>query len=791
MRETIQKVCVLGSGVMGSGIATHLANAGIPVLLLDIVPPGLSEQEKNNKQAKCLFAATALEKATKQKPAALTHPKNIELIEIGNFDDDLKRIADCDWIIEVVKEDINIKKALFEKIDTLRKPGTLVTSNTSGLSLAAMTEGRSLDFKKHFFITHFFNPVRYMRLLELVVGEQTSQDVVKNFHDFAERRLGKGLVYGKDTPNFVANRIGVFAMMFTMHEMVKQGLSIDAVDSIVGTPLGRPASAAFRTADLVGLDTLLHVASTCFLNKKDKAADIFKAPDFVEKLVGMGKLGDKSGGGFYQKTKEGIQTLDYKTMTYVPQQKLKEDTLKIAKNTDDIKERIKLVTFAQDKVGQLAWPIMAHTLAYSAWRLGEIADDIRNIDLGMQWGFNWQLGPFQSWDALGVTESVERMKKDNIAIPEWVSEMLSLGFKSFYKTEAGVESYYDPRHKKYVEVKKTKREQTYSAIKANAKNIVQDNMGATLVDLGDGCLGLEFHTKMNTLDADVIGMLNQAIEEAEKNFRALVIANDGEHFSAGANLMLVLMAAQNKDWNALHTMVQGMQNALMRMRHSDIPVVAAPFNYTFGGGCEVAMAADAIRAHSELYMGLVELGAGVIPAGTGTKELLFRTMEKIPEDMNVDLLPYTARVFETIATAKVSTSAEEARTLGFLQNTDKIAMNRAHLLFEAKATALGMAEAGYTRPKPRKIKVAGTAGLASLKALIYNMVESGKATAHEGKMATHLAQILCGGQVSYGTVVTEQALLDLEREAFVSLCGEEKSQQRMVSLLTTNKPLRN
>lgn len=788
MAESIRKVAVLGAGVMGSGIAAHCANAGIPVLLLDIVPPNLTEDEKKSRSARNRFAAGSLEKALKQRPAPFVHTRRAELIEIGNFDDDLTRIAECDWVVEVVKEDMAVKRAIFEKVDKVRKPGTLIASNTSGLSLAGMTEGRSADFKKNFFVTHFFNPVRYMRLLELVSGPDTDPARLCSFAAWAEQRLGKGIVYGKDTPNFIANRIGMFAMMFTINEMLKQNLTLEEVDAIVGPPLGRPKSAAFRTADIVGLDTFMHVAQNCYDNlPKDPWRDSFKIPEFVQKLVKSGKLGDKTGGGFYQKTKEGIVSLDHTTGEYRPQQKVRFDSLGAARKTEDLGEKMRIVVNAEDKAGQFAWPVMAQTLAYAAYHLNDIADDIPNVDRAMQWGFNWEMGPFETWDALGVAETVARMKKDKITVPAWVDEMLATGRKSFYQDG----NVWQPK-KKAAEVSLVQpKKMLFSALKSQPKKIVEENMGASLVDLGDDILAVEFHTKMNTLDGDIVGMLNRAVEVAEKNYRGLVIANDGENFSAGANLLFIFMEAQNKNWESLRTAVSELQKAAMRLRYSDIPVVAAPFNLTLGGGAEIAMAADAIRAHSELYMGLVEAGVGVIPAGSGSKELLFRMMEKIPDGMDVDLTVWTGKVFEAIAMAKVATSAEEARGIGFLRPSDGITMNRDFLLNDAKQTALGMANAGYVRPAPRKIKVGGRPVYAALKTMVINLVDAGRASPHDGKIANALAKIITGGEVPYGTVMTEEQILKLEEEAFLSLAGEEKSQARMQAMLETGKPLRN
>ncbi len=780
----IRKVGVLGAGVMGSGIAAHCAGAGVQVLLLDIVPPDLKPEEKNDRAARNRFADGGKARALAAKPAAFFTPKDAALIETGNLEDDLEKLSSCDWIVEAVKEDAKVKQDLFAKIEKVA-PNAIVTSNTSGIPLATLTAGRTEQFTKNFLITHFFNPVRYMKLLELVTGPKTDPAVTDLLHRFGEDQLGKGIVYAKDTPNFVANRIGTFAVMDTIRQMMEYGLTIDEVDAIHGKPLGHPKSAVFRTGDIVGLDTLLHVANNCYsLLTADEEREVFDPPDFMKEMVKRGMLGDKTKGGFYKKTKEGILTLDWKTLEYVPQQKAKFESTGDARHIEDAGERIKHMVNATDKAGQFAWNTVSRTLNYAAMRLGEIADDVVNVDRAMRWGFNWDLGPFETLDAIGVKEFAERMKKEGRKVAP-VIEQVANGPGRFY-----------PKASTFFDVK-TKSEQivpvnprVLALPRHDEKKVVKRNDSATIWDIGDGVLCVEFTSKMNSVDADNIQALNDAIDLAEKDFQGIVIGNEAASaFSAGANLFLILLAAREQQWEQIEKTVKDFQDVNQRLRNCWVPVVAAPFGLTLGGGAEIAMAADAIRAHAELYMGLVEVGVGLIPGGGGCKEIVFRTMEGIPD--NVDPFNPIQNAFGTVGMAKVSFSAEMAREMNFLSPRDQVTLSREQLLRDAKETVLGMAKAGYRPPRPRTVRVAGESGLATIKVGLWSMEQAGQISEHDRKIGTQLARVLCGGDVASGTRLTEQQFLDLEREAFLSLAGEEKSQARMEYMLTNTTPLRN
>ena len=785
MSVIIRKAAVLGAGVMGSAIAAHFAGAGIATHLLDIVPPDLKDGDP---KARSRFAITGLEKSLAAKPAAFYDSDAARLITPGNLDDNLDRLSECDLVIEAVVENLDVKRALFQKLAPKLAPHALLASNTSGLGIAAMSGVLPPDLARRFLVMHFFNPVRYMRLLELAGGPNTDPAVLQAAAELGEK-LGKGVVWAKDTPNFVANRIGVYSMALTMHEMLAAGLSIEAVDKIVGRPMGRPKSAAFDTADIVGLDTLVHVAKNCFDSlTNDEERAIFQLPDFVQRMLAEKKLGRKSGGGFYKKVGAEIQVLDLKTFDYRSQEKVRFDSLGAIRNEEDVKKRLKALIGFDDVAGRFAWKVLSRTLAYSARRLGEIADDIVNIDRAMRWGFNWDLGPFEAWDAVGVPESVERMKKDGIALPAWVDDMLASGRKSFYDGGPVTPRYFDGVKKTVAAVPADPRELRIDALKAQ-KKVVKENIGASLVDLGDGVLGVEVHTKLNTLDPDVISMFDAAVDIAEKDFQAIVIGNDGEHFCAGANLFLVVMAAQQKAWDQIERVVTGLQNALQRMRYARVPVVAAPFQYTLGGGCEVAMAADACQAYAETYMGLVEVGVGLIPAGGGCLRMVQRWSAGLPS--GADPLPLIGQASLNVATAKVATSAEEAKKLRYLQASDGVTLNRAHLLEHAKQRALGLARADYRPPLPRLIAATGYDAARTIGMRVWGMLEGGFASEHDALIANKVGYVMCGGKVAAGTELSEQAYLDLEREAFLSLCGEQKTQERMMYMLQNNKPLRN
>ena len=799
MAPKIKRVAVLGAGVMGSGIAAHLAGVGLETVLLDIVPPDLSEEDRkkgittDHKAFRDRFATSSLQKAQKAKPPVFYNPDDAELIRSGNFEDDMARIADCDWIVEAVTERLDIKRILFEKVEQHRRQGALVTSNTSGLSIEAMLEGRSEDFARCFFVTHFFNPVRFMRLLELVPGQRTDPEAFEQMARFGADVLGKGIVFGKDTPNFIANRIGVFAMMYTLHKMVEESFTVEEIDAVFGPVSGRPKSAVFRTADMVGLDTLVHVADNCYENlPDDEARDYFKTPGFLQEMLKRGWLGQKTKGGFYKKEGKEILALDVTSFEYKPKEKIRADSIGAARGKETVGQKIKTLLAGQDKLAKLAWDVTAQTLIYSARRMGEIADDVVNVDNAMKWGFNWELGPFETWDAIGVPESVERMKQDGMDVPAWITEMLDGGKTEFYAGTAAKPTYYDMGAKDYRDVPLDDRDIRLPALKEQDK-VVKKNAGATLYDMDDGVLLLEFHTKMNAVVNDIIAMMHDAVNLAEEQgWTGIVIGNDDPRaYSAGANLFAMLMAINQRMWGAVEKLVKDFQDANMRLRYSDIPVVTAPAGLALGGGAEVTMGADAVQAHAETYMGLVEVGVGLIPGGGGTLDLLERFCSNMPDNPSFDPMPHIQGAFQNIAMAKVSVGAEEARKLNMLRPHDGITLNRDLLLHDAKQRVLGMARAGYRKPRPVKLRLPGASGAAAFRWFLDSMKEGHQITEHEFKMASKLAWVLCGGDTSTRVKVSQQQILDLEREAFLSLAGEPKSQERMQYMLQNNKPLRN
>lgn len=788
--ERIETAGVIGAGVMGAAIAAHLAGAGIRTHLLDIVPPNLTDEERKNPKARNRFAESGLERALKAKPAAFFDPEAARLVIPGNLDDHKARLNECDLVIEAVVENIDVKRKLFASIAPELRPDAILATNTSGLSIGALSAALPEALRSRFVVLHFFNPVRYMRLLEVAPGPQTEPAVLQRMAAFGEF-LGKGIVYAKDTPNFVANRIGVFAMMLTLHEMLKAGLDVESVDKITGPPMGRPKSAAFGTADLVGLDTLVHVANNCadsLTNDEERAT--FAIPDFVKDLLDKKLLGRKTDGGFYKKVGADLLVYDVEKKTYRPQNKVRFDSLGAIRNESDVGKRLKALIGFDDPAGRFAWKLLSRTLLYSARRVGEIADDIVNIDRAMRWGFNWDLGPFEAWDAIGVRESAKRMQADGLDVPSWVTSMLERGQERFYGTSPDKPSFFELKTQKMAGIPADPREISLAGLKADPKRVVQTNAGASLVDLGDGVLCVEFHTKLNTLDSDVIQMLGQAVDVAEKGFDALVIGNQGEHFCAGANLMLIAMAAQQKAFDQIDQVVVALQRGLQRVKYARVPVVAAPFQYTLGGGAEVAMAATARQAHAETYMGLVEVGVGLIPAGGGCLRMVERYTQGLV-GTGIDLLPLIGQASLNIATAKVATSAEEAKSLRYLLPSDGISLNSARLLHEAKQRALGLARAGYRPPLPPLLPAAGYDAARTIGARIWGMVEGGYASPHDALIANKVAFVLCGGRVGAGTLLPEQHFLDLEREAFVSLATEEKTQQRVQHMLMQGKPLRN
>jgi len=794
MRYTIQKAAVIGSGVMGSGIAAHLANIGIPVLLLDIVPNALTEAEKakgytlEDKAVRNRFSQSALKKLLKQKPAPLTSKKSLALIEAGNLEDDLERLKEADWIIEVVTERLDIKKSVFEKVERFRRPGTIVSSNTSGISIEAMAEGRSEDFRKHFLGTHFFNPPRYLKLLEVIPTADTDPDVTSFMKQFGEDVLGKGVVLAKDTPNFIGNRIGTYGLLVTVREMMKGGYTVGEVDSVTGPVIGRPKSATFRTLDVVGIDTFVHVANNVYEKTEGEEKEVFKVPAFMHKLVENGWLGSKTGKGFYEKKGKEIYELNPETLEYGERTKMKAASLEAARQAKGTANKIKTIVYADDRAGQLLWNILAPCLVYSAELSGVIADDILAIDQAMKWGFGWKFGPFETWDAIGVEKSVQKMEQDGLQVPGWVKGMLEKGFTSFYKEENGAVSYYD--NGAYKPVPANPKEINLKTLKTQGK-VLKENAGASLIDIGDGVLLLEFHSKSNAIGLDILQMINYAVDEAENHYKGIVIGNQGKNFCVGANLALMLMEAQDDNIFELDMVVRQFQNTMMKIKYSQKPVVAAPFAMTLGGGAEGCLHTAHIQAASETYMGLVETGVGLLPGGGGNKELYIKHLKNIPEGVQFDLQNVVNKVFETIAMAKVSTSAEEARESGFLDRTDGVSFNQDHLIYDAKQAVLRLADAGYKPPVREKVPVTGESGYAALLLGAQQLHLSGYISDYDLEIAKKIAFVLSGGKVPFGTKVDEQYLLDLEREAFLSLIAQPKTQQRMQHMLLKGKPLRN
>lgn len=790
----IQKVAVLGSGVMGSGIAAHLANIGIPTLLLDIAPRELTKDEEakgltiDSKAVKNRFANSAMQKLLKQKPAPLSAKKNLALITPGNFEDDLEKLKDVDWIIEVIVEKLDIKKGLFEKIDAVRKPGTIISSNTSGVSINAMAEGRSEDFQEHFLGTHFFNPPRYLKLLEVIPANTTKPEVVNFMKSFGEDVLGKGVVIAKDTPNFIANRIGTYGLIVTMNEMVARNYSVGEVDSVTGPIIGRPKSATFRTLDVVGLDTFAHVAKNVYDQTTGAEQAVFEESPILKKMVSNGWLGAKSGQGFFKKEGKEILQLNLSTFEYEPNKKLVAPSLEMAKQAKGPGGKLKVLIYAKDRVGELLWNSFAPTLLYSAQLMGEIADDIVAIDNAMKWGFGWAQGPFEMWDAIGVEKSVAKMKEEGREIPEFVSGLLDKGFSTFYTEIDGDLAYYNgteyvkvPVNEKAIDLKRYKKKH----------GVIKSNSGASLIDLGDGIALLEFHSKSNAIGLDIVQMINFSVDEVEKNFKGLVIGNQGKNFCVGANLAMILMEAQDDNIFELDFVIKSFQQAMRRIKYSTKPVVAAPFQMALGGGAEVCLPAAHIQASAETYMGLVEVGVGLIPGGGGNLGLYEKFIKGLPQGVEVDYQHIANKVFETIAMAKVSTSGEEARENNFLNFADGISVNPDHLIYDAKQAALALAEAGYTPPVKRKVKVVGAPGYATLLLGAQGMFDSGYITEHDLKIAKKLAYVIAGGKVPYGTEVSEEYLLNLEKQAFLELVADQKSQMRMQHMLVKGKPLRN
>ncbi len=795
MNRIIKKIAVLGSGVMGSRIACHFANIGIEVLLLDIVPLQATEEQLKQPAFRNKIVNDSLQAAIKQNPSPVYSQKVLKRITTGNFDDDMERIADCDWVMEVVVENLTIKQQLFEKVDKHRKQGTLVTSNTSGIPIALMSEGRSEDFRRHFCGTHFFNPPRYLRLLEIIPGPDTEKSVIDFLMNYGDRYLGKTTVLCKDTPAFIANRVGVFGMMAVLKVMEEMQFSIAQVEALTGPIYGRPKSATFRTADVVGIDTFVKVAQNTYAAcPDDESRDIFQIPAYINTLVENKWLGDKSGQGFFKKVKNAqgqseILTLDLNTLEYQPSTKAKFAALDAAKPIDNLKDRIRTLHATGDKASEFYNKLNALVFKYVSHRIPEIADELYKIDDAMRAGFGWELGPFEIWDVLGVEKFVAWMEQHGTAPASWVKEMLQKGYKSFYLVENGKRKYYDARSGGYVLI--PGMDAFIILDNYRAQKPVWQNSGATLHDIGDGILNLEFHTKMNVVGSEILEGIQKSIDIAEKNYRGLVIGNDAANFSAGANIAMMLMLAIEQEFDELDMAIRVFQNTVARIRFSGIPVAVAPHGLTLGGGCEMTMHADVAVAAAETYIGLVEVGAGLIPAGGGTKELALRASEKyFKGDIEI---PTLQEMSLNIAMAKVATSAREAFEFGLLRNgIDKEVINGARLIAEAKKQVLSLADAGYVQPKPKSdIRVLGRSALGSFYVGISSMRMSGYISEYDEKIAKKVAYVISGGDLSMPTEVNEQYLLDLEREAFLSLLGERKTLERMQHILKTGKPLRN
>ena len=800
MNRIIKRVAVLGSGVMGSRIACHFAGIGLSVLLLDVVPKELTDIEKgkklslDNSAVKNRIVNEALAAALKSNPSPVYTKDAVKRIRTGNFSDNMKDIAGCDWIIEVVIERLDIKQSIFSEVEKFRTPGTLITSNTSGIPIHLMAEGRSEDFQKHFCGTHFFNPPRYLRLLEIIPTTYTNKEVVDFLMHYGDLYLGKTTVLSKDTPAFIANRIGVFGIMAILKAMEKLKLTIDEVDSLTGPIIGRPKSATFRTADVVGIDTLVKVAKGVAENcPDDEAKEAYSIPNWLDKMVANNWIGDKSGQGFFIKKKgekgeKEIHSLNLETFEYALRSRPKFATLEAAKGIDDLKQRLKLLVAGQDKAGEFYRQFHYSLFSYISHRVPEISDEIYRVDDAMKAGFGWEIGAFESWDALGVAKTIDAMKQAGYSVSAWVEEMVAEGKTSFYQLEKGKLLYYDIPAKNYLP---TPGAESFVIMSNHVDKVIWKNSACRLYDLGQDVLGLEWYTKMGSIGSEVLEAINKGISMAEENYKGLVIANEGPQFSAGANVGMIFMLAAEQEYDELDLAIRMFQNTMMRVRYSAIPVVVAPHGLTLGGACEMSLHSDKVQAAAETYIGLVELGVGLIPGGGGTKEFALRASDEMhpgePETITLQ------NRFLTIGTAKVSTSALEAFDLGILRKgTDEVSMNQSRRISDAKKSVIELYDAGYTLPIQRTdIKVLGQSGLGMLYAGINGMFKGNYITEHDVKIAKKLAYVMCGGDLSEQSLVSEQYLLNLEREAFLSLCGEKKTLERIQSVLKGGKPIRN
>ena len=790
----INKVAVVGSGIMGSRIACHFANIGVEVLLLDIVPFDLTEEQLKDKKIRNSIVNDALKSTIKSKPSPIYSKEFINRITTGNLDDDLHRIADVDWIIEVVVERLDIKKQVFEKIEKFRTDGTLISSNTSGIPIESMIDGRSDDFKAHFCGTHFFNPPRYLKLLEIIPTTKTDTEVTDFLMNYGDKFLGKDMVLCKDTPAFIANRIGVANIMSLFHLVNELDLTVEEVDSLSGPIIGRPKSATFRTCDLVGLDTLIHVANGVYENcPNDEMRGNFELPAFINKMSENKWLGDKTKQGFYKKSKDAkgkriIEALNLKTLEYAPKQRAKFATIAAAKQEDDLLKRLKILVQGKDKAGEFYRKSFYSSFAYVSHRIPEITDDLYKIDRALCAGFGWEVGPFQMWDALDVEKTLSKMEEAGYKAADWVYDMVKSGNTSFYSTENGTLNYYNIPTKANEKVAGMENFIVLDHIREN--NTIWKNSGCNLTDIGDGIVNLEWRTKMNSIGGEVLEGIQKSIEIAEKNHKGLVIANQGTNFSVGANIAMIFMMAIEQEYEEIDFAVRAFQNTTGRIRNSSIPVVVATHGMTLGGGCEIALHADHVQASAETYIGLVEMGVGVIPGGGGTKEMA-RRASKAYFSGDIEL-PTLKERYLNIGMAKVATSAQEALELDLLlKNRDKVTVGFNNLITDAKAVALNLSNQGYTQPVPEKIKALGKQGLGMFMVGAHSMHAAGYITEHEKLMSEKLAYAICGGDLSAPTLVSEQYLLDLEREAFLSLCGERKTLERIEHMLKKGKPLRN
>jgi 3-hydroxyacyl-CoA dehydrogenase len=826
MKRAIEKVVILGAGTMGARIAAHVANAGVWCALLDMVPPepkpgagstwSPPKSDAGSTDRNRIVRA-GLAAAVKSRPPAFFTRGLEHRIITGNFEDDLTLCAQADWIIEVVAENLEIKRALLARVAQVRKPGAIVSTNTSGLPVHRIAEGLPDEMQQHWAGTHFFNPPRYLKLVEIIPGLATLPEVIEALTEFCDRKLGKGVVVAKDTPNFIANRIGTYSMLNAIRLMTELGMTFEEVDACTGPAIGWPKSATFRTADIVGIDVLQHVVRNIYDNiPGDESRELYRVPPLIDEMVRRGWLGEKSGRGFYQRVKKPggeseILTLDPAKMDYRPQQKPRFASIEAGKAIEDTRERLRmfvepLLTAKEagvgstwsppniDKAAKFIWSLISEMCLYAARRIPEISNSIVDVDRAMRWGFGWELGPFETWDAIGVESMAKQLEKEGKALPQAVTELLASGKKTFYQSAQGRTSYFDLASKTYEPLPQPEGIIILKSVKEQAKEI-EKNSGASLIDLGDGVICCEFHAKMNAIGGDLLAMISKGLARLRTDFDAMVIANQSVNFSAGANLMLILMTAQEQEWDDLHLMVRQFQNVTLSIKHAPKPVVVAPHGLALGGGCEIALHGTRIHAAAETYMGLVETGVGLIPGGGGAKEMMIRANERAEGEENLDLFHALKPVFENVSMAKVSTSGEEARELGYLRRADLVAMNQDRLVADAKQTALGLVRAEWrqTAPAPTEpsIRVLGEEFIAAAKLAIHIMLRGEFISEHDAMVARKLAHVLAGGALSAPQLVSEQYVLDLEREAFVSLCGERKTQERIAHTLKTGKPLRN